>query len=650
MPCCHCHYHNHCYVLNTYIELNIANIFSLRFSENQSFLYLCYQFLLDRFKAEDVNGPVARLILEILSLTTSITDDKLDKTFLGKILPRYVKSGDAKTKFYAKKVVEGAAANSKGKDPKPTTEPSAGIKRSSTVAGNAAPAAPAKKAAVASAVANGITAASKTLASTKKPVAPAKSVVTSTPAVATKTKVVQAKPSGFFAGLQSVGKKPGTATAEKAAAKPTVQRAAPVKPAFNLAAELANLAKPKEEPKKPDPKPDTSRDNESPERKAKRATRLARGATGVRWKEAQDLVEVRYFSHDPEEELDHDASQMRDVKDVGGEGRMLKQHADMMDVDEEDDSAEDDSTKFVAFNTPSEVDFSTVDQDERDRQYAPYGGGKLQPDSPERAIREQYERDNLLVVYLSSSDIPPNPREPADPSNGDQGGPLREFGVPPEKFAARAHQRNAKRIARMPVQAMPSQASAGPVPPFDIAAFSHFMAAQQVPLPTQAPLPVPQPQQQQPAAQFDIAAILKQFGPQPTAAAPPVQAQAQQPLYNYQQPNYPLPQQQPANSRPNGEPDITAILAALQTSNTPQAAPAAAPQPFQFPANFPMQFGASADQYQQQQQQQQQQQAGGSGNGKEKPRPENPWYKTKACKYWQEGKCKKGESCSYLHE
>jgi hypothetical protein len=221
---------------------------------------------------------------------------------LGKIIPRYVKGGDAKTKYYAKKVVEAAAANSKGKDTKPATEPSAGLKRSSTAAGNAAPAAPAKKAAVGSAATNGNTAATKTLASVKKPIAPTKSIASSTPATATKTKVVQAKPSGFFAGLQSAGKKPGTTTAEKATVKPAVQRAAvPVKPAFNLAAELANLAKPKEEPKKPDPKPDTSRDNESPERKAKRATRLARGATGVRWKEAQDLVEVRYFSHDPEE-------------------------------------------------------------------------------------------------------------------------------------------------------------------------------------------------------------------------------------------------------------------------------------------------------------------------------------------------------------
>ena len=626
--------------------MHITDFIFPRFSENQSFLYLCYQFLLDRFKAEDLNGPVARLILEILSFTTSITEDKLDKTFLGKILPRYVKSGDAKTKYYAKKILEGATANSKGNQTKPSVEPSAGVKRSSTAAGNAAPAAPAKKAAVSAATTNGNKVAPKSLATVKKPVDSTKPATATASTAAPKTKTVQAKPSGFFNGLQTVGKKPGTANSDKANAKLAAQRAAaaPAKPAFNLAAELANLAKPKEEPKKAEPKPDTARDNESPERKAKRAARLARGAAGVRWKEAQDLVEVRYFSHDPAEELDHDASQMRDVKDVGGEGRMLKQHADMMDVDEEEDAAEDDTTKFVPFNTPSEVDFSTVDKDERDRQYAPYGGGKLQPDSRERAIREQYERDNIIVIYSSPSDIPPNPREPTDPFNGDQGGPFKEFGAPPETFATRARQRNAKKIAQKPVPVLPSQAPVGSAPAFDIAAFSQYMAAQQVPLPTQQPAPLPIQQQQQPAAPFDLNAILKQF--QPQAAAPP---QAQQPLYNFQQPNYAQPQPQAPPSRPNGEPDISAILAALNTSNTAQAAPAPAPPAFQFPPNFPMPFAAPTAQYQQQPAQQQQQ-AGGNVDSKDNSRPENRWYKTKPCKYWQDGKCKKGESCSYLHE
>lgn len=569
------------------------------------------------------------MILEILTLTTSLTDDKLKKTSLGKILPHYLKHGDGKTKFFAKKVNELAAGNSKTTQAKPSVEPAAGVKRTSATAGNVTTTAPAKKAAIGT---TAPTAASRSVAAVKKPADIAKASTTP----ATKTKTVQAKPSGFFSGLQSASKKPGTSNADKSTAKPAQRSSAapPVKPAFNLAAELANLAKPKEEPKKPEPKPDTTRDNESPERKAKRVARLARGAAGVRWKESQDLVEVRYFSHDPEEELDHDASQMRDVKDVGGEGRMLKQHADMMDVDDEEDSVEDDDSKFAPFRTPSEIDFSTVDQEERDRMYAPYGGGKLQPDSHERAIREQYERDNLLVIYQDPDDIPPNPREPADPYNGDAGGPLKEFGAPPENFVERANQRNAQKAARMSMS-MPvnntSQFQTPPVLGFDVNAFSQMMAAHQAPLPPA-----------QPAASIDLNAIIAQLQPQP---AP--QPQAPQPMYNYQQQSYQQQQQpQPAAPRPN-EPDIGAILAALVNSNTaatPQA-PTAAQSPF--PHNFPTNF--ANDQFQQQQPYQQSGENGFGGERKRMP-GDNPWYKTKKCKYYQEGKCRKGDDCSYLHE
>lgn len=578
------------------------------------------------------------MILEILSITTTITDEKLDRTFLGKVLPRYVKKGDGKTKFYARKILEGSASNSKGKQTKPDTESTAGVKRSSSTAGNATAPAPAKKPAVTASTSNGNGAASKTAATVKKPADATKPGTTAAPAATAKTKTVQAKPSNFFAGLQSVGKKPGTANGDKPAAKPATQRpsaAAPAKPAFNLAETLANLAKPKEEVKKPEPKPDTSKDNESPERKAKRVARLARGATGVRWKDAQDLVEIRFFSHDPAEELDHDASQMRDVKDVGGEGRMLKQHADMMDVDEDEDSAEDDNnSNFVTFIPPSEVDFSTVDQEDRDRQYAPYGGGKLQPDSPERKIREQYERDNLIVIYSDASEIPPNPREPADPYNGEEAGPCMEFGAPPDHYFRRAnHRRPAKMPA--PANAAPAPAPIAPIAGLDLGAL--FAAAQQAPQPAQAAQPAAPP--------LSYTDYLAQFHPE-AAAAPPPQPQQHFPGFPQApvlpQPQF-QPQQQAAPARPNGEPDIAAILAALNAANMNNAAapaqPAApAPVPFAFQPGFANMFGNAG--YQQQPQQQ--------GNaGGDKPHPN---YKTKVCKYWQEGKCKKGDECTYLHK
>ena len=42
--------------------------------------------------------------------------------------------------------------------------------------------------------------------------------------------------------------------------------------------------------------------------------------------------------HDPEEELGHDDSMIRDVGDVGGEGRMLKMHKELEIMDEDDES------------------------------------------------------------------------------------------------------------------------------------------------------------------------------------------------------------------------------------------------------------------------------------------------------------------------
>lgn len=574
------------------------------------------------------------MTLEILSLTTSITTEKLEKTFLSKVLPRYVKSGDGKTKFYAKKILEGAANNGKSKPAKTDAEPTAGVKRSASTAGNAPANAPAKKAAIGASSVSGTGAAPKNTTAAKKPAEAAKASASSAPAAAAKTKTVQAKPTtNFFAGLQSAGKKTTTSTTDKATAKPAAQRtpAAPApKPAFNLAETLANLAKPKEEPKKASPKPDATRDSETPERKAKRDARLARGAAGVRWKDADNLVEVRYFTHDPAEELDHDASQMRDVKDVGGEGRMLKQHADMMDVDEEEDSAEDDDeSHLVAFRAPSEVDFATVPQDDQDRQYAPYGGGKKQPESPESAIREQYERDNLIVIYSDASEIPPNPREPSDPYNGQEFGHCKEFGSPPEQFMARANRRAPKNAGHAQKTSNSGQAPPAPAPALDLSALSKYMASQQAPQPAQQPVPPP-----------NFADFMKQFQPQQT---PP-----QQSMPNFQAPafNFPIPPQQqaPAPTRANGEPDISAILAALNTNNTAQPAPAA--PNFQLPPGFPMPpmpfNGAPAEQ------QQQHQQGGVGKDGPKKP-DTHPYYKTKKCKYWQEGKCKKGDACGYVH-
>ena len=54
------------------------------------------------------------------------------------------------------------------------------------------------------------------------------------------------------------------------------------------------------------------------------------------FKEEDELVSIRTFVHDPEEEVGHDQSQVRDVLDSKGEGQMLKMHKDLELDDDED--------------------------------------------------------------------------------------------------------------------------------------------------------------------------------------------------------------------------------------------------------------------------------------------------------------------------
>ena len=252
-----------------------TDYYNARFSENAPFLFLCYQFLLDRNKAEDVNGQLTRAILEILTLTTSINQEKLEKTHLVKILPRYLKGGDGKTKFYTKKIIDNAATNTKDKSVKKEAEPTVGVKRSASTAGNAITTAAPKKVAIGGTTPNNTpsnvkvaaTPTSKAAAGIKKPgpgsvLNPNKSA-SSAAVPAVKAKTVTAKPSSFFSSLQSAGKKPGTSNAERTAIKPLDKKptanSAPLKPAFDLAATLAGIKnKAEEKPKEPTPKPELS--------------------------------------------------------------------------------------------------------------------------------------------------------------------------------------------------------------------------------------------------------------------------------------------------------------------------------------------------------------------------------------------------------
>ncbi len=173
---------------------------------------------------------------------------------------------------------------------------------------------------------------------------------------------------------------------------------------------------------------------ETAEERTKRLRREERRKLRVSFKADDDLVQIREFVHDPEEDFGHEDSQVRDVKDTRGEGQMLKMHKDL-DMDDEEDYEPPEEIILPEWNTPQRefgisphgatisdrgaaVDFSSVDELELARFYTSRGG-KAEIKSHEQAVQEQREQATLMVIYTSDSNIPPSAREPSDTFTGD---------------------------------------------------------------------------------------------------------------------------------------------------------------------------------------------------------------------------------------
>lgn len=645
------------------------------------FLYLCYQFLANRFKSKDYDGPLSAVIYEVLSRCGTLTSELLEETRLVKALASMKKHANDKHKAFIQQIIDGAAANSKKAkaSPPPKAEPTEnkGVKRPATeAAGRSTNENPlAKKPKTPEAPVSAVkkdpasTSASKpTTAGSNQTVQKRPSEKAAPAPAPVKTRITQItnKPSGIFASINAAAKKvapPPAATKAAASAKsaaPAAKDKKPVaatsKPAFSFAQTMASLSKPKE-PEAAPVKSEKPISTETEEEKTKRLRKESRRHLRVTWRPETSLVEVKYFDHeaDDEEMDDKEDHLVRDAGDIGGEGHMFKQHKEL-DLDDDDEELDMERP----WPPPSQVDFSVVPYEERQRNYIPYGGGEKVPECPERDANVQRENNTLMVYYSSPADVPPSPQEPSEEDNVSTG-TMVNFGTPPDKVLMRCPQppmpaavpdfsqleniiKSLSATSQPPaappvapvenVYTPPPPSTSAPFDPAGLQSILASISNGQAP-PQPPPMSFPQPPAQQPGMPLDIAALIANMQAATGGALPPP------PPLPTGFPPFPFafpPQPQQHDSAPAWPPQMQDPAASYQSQMQPQ-------------------------QYNQQQQtnggtkRQREDQNGGSNGNNERnqgKRPKNRGdhkpHKVLQCKFFAKGQCNKGENCTYIHD
>ncbi|KAL2867313.1 uncharacterized protein BJX67DRAFT_371979 [Aspergillus lucknowensis] len=654
-----------------------------------------YSFLVDRHQASDIDGTLAVNILKLLARFITMDEDALQKTNVAKLLPRFVKKGNQVVKTLAQRILDNAAASTKrkqeagksgmkeGSPNKNSASNTSGVngarkenaraKRQLDGENSGQPAT--KRVVVTSTVkpgpkpsgvaANGLPKRAQEAGQDTKPATAAANNARP------KANIVAPKPMNLFGSLTSASKKPGTSNAERAAAaaaakagnsteKKDSQPATP-RPAFSFGDLMADLNKQKE------PSPQESSKNQTPETEEERTKRLrkeARRKLRVTWKPDESLTEVRLFTHDPDEELGP-GDRSRQGGDVKGEGSILKLHKNLDELEEDDDGGIREEQIFDYY-TPSEIDLDNILPDDRARGYIKRAGIQ-NPTSPEARAQEHREATTLMVFYTSAADVPPSPKEPAPPDTDD---------------------------------AIPEVLSFGELPDHVKVCPGHFARQDKyysIVNPQKAPAPAPGPQDQ-PSTQnnqfvLNLLNSIQSAGQQqqstPPPAPQPVQTSLEQTIsmLRQQQPNKPPA---PQNPQPNIDSRLLALLYGQQQPPQPQPQPPQQqpqPQPQSqqggIPANLAAIISQLTNQNQQNQQNQQSQQSqqqdtnqtqtSGLYEDPERKRMreqggydgEDRWKRNRTgsahnkkhpkaglvpCRYWREGKCLKGEDCTFRHD
>lgn len=496
---------------------------------------------------------------------------------------------------------------------------------------------------------------------------------------AAKAKVAVAAPpkSAIFSSLLSASKKPGTSLAARAASatkekstaaagsgaptssskrenarKESPPRNAGSIPVAKTASSFLGLLADMEKKPEKEVKKEAEVPNETAEEKAKRVRREARRQLRVSWKADTELVETRLFTHDPDEEGGRGDSLRRDAGDTGREGEALKLHKDMEEFDDDED--EDSFEELEPYTPPSEVDFGVLEDEPHSLDVNSLKcGGSVKPDSPSSVAQTQREQDTVMAVYSSRADRPPTPKEPDDSDEGDfePAEPETPFGEPGEKTRQREKEYLARQSRALAVKnAMPTRT--------DLAAQIQALSSAHAP-------------QQSGVISAELQRALSMLGQQNQATPPPQAAPAanvnfqallqsvQQVTQQLQGQNQPPQFQAPAPS-PAVPTNLSALLASMQPNSQGQAAAlptlgASNPAPFLGTGDDASRKHARTDSndndpdYGRKGGNKKKKGGGsaGAGGGGDQSRPYN--YKTQTCSFWEQGKCLKGDTCTYRH-
>ncbi|PON28159.1 hypothetical protein TGAM01_v202653 [Trichoderma gamsii] len=203
---------------------------------------------------------------------------------------------------------------------------------------------------------------------------------------------------------------PSRSTVPKVESKPPVAKASSASSSSALSGiasllDSINAPKPVEAPVPATKETRDSDTPEAPEEKAKRLRKEARRKLRVSWKPETELVQVRIFHKDDEEDEGRGSNLTRDAADDRSEGMVLKQRAN---VEEDDD---DDDIPYQPWLGPIEIDFSALADDVRAKNYVTRGGTVTFTTDEQQRIAEREQRE-LMAIYTDIDDIPATPKSP----------------------------------------------------------------------------------------------------------------------------------------------------------------------------------------------------------------------------------------------